>query len=263
MDEGQKSSQMWTLGFGDSNETLRGENPKPPQKRVLASDWKIECMPHPHTEVELNVPLTDDEFEVLALGHCPEVMEDHWFMYFDGRSFNFHRSWTGFCIYQVHVERAHSQKEGYVITGATVNRCKDQYTEVSDERDRLMIEILVFQSLGKDVSRQWDAYFSLRVPEVHTEDLHPAAQFGFWREADPLGCCSNWHPTGFDFRGIHYATGEHWMMWQKARLMGDAEKATQILVAPRSWAPRSSPTTAPSGMPCASRWSTTACARSS
>lgn len=59
-------------------------------------------------------------------------------------------------------------------------------------------------------------------------DIH---QLGFWREADPLGCCSNWHPTGFDFRGIHYATGEHWMMWQKARLMGDAKKESQILAA--------------------------------
>ncbi|MBP3883500.1 MAG: NADAR family protein [Olsenella sp.] len=60
----------------------------------------------------------------------------------------------------------------------------------------------------------------------------PPAQIGFWRESDPLGCCSNWHPTGFDYRGTHFSTGEHWMMWQKARLMGDAEKATQILEAP-------------------------------
>lgn len=57
-------------------------------------------------------------------------------------------------------------------------------------------------------------------------------QIGFWREKDSLGCCSNWHPTGFDFRGTHFATGEHWMMWQKARLMGDMEKAGQILAAP-------------------------------
>lgn len=57
-------------------------------------------------------------------------------------------------------------------------------------------------------------------------------QIGFWREDGFLGCCSNWHPTGFDFRGIHFSTGEHWMMWQKARLMGDGEKAAQILSAP-------------------------------
>ena len=55
---------------------------------------------------------------------------------------------------------------------------------------------------------------------------------GFWREKDYLGCCSNWYPAGFDFCGTHFATGEHWMMWQKACLMGDQEKADQILVAP-------------------------------
>lgn len=57
-------------------------------------------------------------------------------------------------------------------------------------------------------------------------------QLGFWRENEHLGCCSNWHPTGFDFRGIRFATGEHWMMWQKACLMGDMDHAAEILVAP-------------------------------
>ena len=55
---------------------------------------------------------------------------------------------------------------------------------------------------------------------------------GFWRENESLGCCSNWHPTGFDFRGTHFATGEHWMMWQKACLMRDMKKAAEILDAP-------------------------------
>lgn len=55
---------------------------------------------------------------------------------------------------------------------------------------------------------------------------------GFWRESDPLGCCSNWHPTGFDYAGNHFATSEHWMMWQKARVMGDNDAAGRILEAP-------------------------------
>ena len=59
-----------------------------------------------------------------------------------------------------------------------------------------------------------------------------STQLGFWRENEHLGCCSNWHPTGFDVRGTHFATGEHWMMWQKACLMGDMDKAAEILGAP-------------------------------
>ena len=55
---------------------------------------------------------------------------------------------------------------------------------------------------------------------------------GFWRETDELGCCSNWHPAGFEYRGQEFATSEHWMMWQKARVMGDHASARAILEAP-------------------------------
>ena len=54
----------------------------------------------------------------------------------------------------------------------------------------------------------------------------------FWRESGPLGCCSNWYPADFDFRGTRFATSEHWMMWQKARVMGDFASADAILCAP-------------------------------
>lgn len=52
---------------------------------------------------------------------------------------------------------------------------------------------------------------------------------GFWKPDGPYGCLSNWHLTGFDFRGTHFATSEHWMMWQKARVLGDDAMAEQIL----------------------------------
>lgn len=71
----------------------------------------------------------------------------------------------------------------------------------------------------------------LRLRELDGGAARPS-QLGFWKEDEHLGCCSNWHPTGFDYRGTHFPTGEHWMMWQKARLMGDREKASQILAAP-------------------------------
>jgi len=70
----------------------------------------------------------------------------------------------------------------------------------------------------------------LRLRELDGGTVRPS-QVGFWKEDGHLGCCSNWHPTGFGYRGTRFATGEHWMMWQKARLMGDAEKADQILSA--------------------------------
>ena len=55
---------------------------------------------------------------------------------------------------------------------------------------------------------------------------------GFWRETDELGFCSNWYPSGFEYRGIRFLTAEHWMMWQKACAMRDWDKADEILDAP-------------------------------
>ncbi|MFJ3926956.1 NADAR family protein [Streptomyces sp. NPDC090022] len=36
-------------------------------------------------------------------------------------------------------------------------------------------------------------------------------------------CLSQWWPAPFTVSDIHYATAEHWMMAEKARLFGDAE----------------------------------------
>src|SRR5262249_46041195 len=43
------------------------------------------------------------------------------------------------------------------------------------------------------------------------------------------GCLSQWWPAAFTLDGREYATAEHWMMWSKAMLFGDAQTASQIL----------------------------------
>ena len=71
----------------------------------------------------------------------------------------------------------------------------------------------------------------LRLRELD-EGITRPTQIGFWRETELFGCLSNWYPAGFDFCDTWFATSEHWMMCQKACLMGDMEKAGQILAAP-------------------------------
>ncbi|WP_091202221.1 NADAR family protein [Micromonospora narathiwatensis] len=43
------------------------------------------------------------------------------------------------------------------------------------------------------------------------------------------GCLSQWWPAPFTVDGRTYATAEHWMMWHKASLFGDAEIAERLL----------------------------------
>lgn len=45
-------------------------------------------------------------------------------------------------------------------------------------------------------------------------------------------CFSQWWPSAFVVDGESYATAEHWMMAQKARLFGDEAMAARILTAP-------------------------------
>jgi ribA/ribD-fused uncharacterized protein len=46
------------------------------------------------------------------------------------------------------------------------------------------------------------------------------------------GCLSQWWPAPFSLDGETFATAEHYMMWRKATLFGDAPTAERILAAP-------------------------------
>jgi ribA/ribD-fused uncharacterized protein len=45
------------------------------------------------------------------------------------------------------------------------------------------------------------------------------------------GCLSQWWPSAFTVDGVRFATAEHYMMWRKALLFGDAEAAARIVAA--------------------------------
>ncbi|MHB9758487.1 NADAR family protein [Streptomyces sp. BYX5S] len=44
-------------------------------------------------------------------------------------------------------------------------------------------------------------------------------------------CLSQWWPSPFTVDGVEYATAEHWMMAEKARLFGDAEAERRAIAA--------------------------------
>lgn len=52
----------------------------------------------------------------------------------------------------------------------------------------------------------------------------PARQGELGRE-----CLSQWYPAPFERDGERFATAEHYMMWRKARLFGDAQSARRVL----------------------------------
>ena len=146
--------ERWSLGLGSSAKVLAGEDPLPSKRTIaLKSSWERSDMPHDLNEtIELNLPITEEELKCLAMGHIPEVMEDHWFMYFDGECINYHRSWTGYCLYKATVQRTF---EGLFISHVVVNRNPDVYTCTDAEKDKNIFLMLIASELGRDAEEYW------------------------------------------------------------------------------------------------------------
>ena len=90
-------------------------------------------MPIQHAPLLLNRVFSGDQAALLRLGFAPREMQDKWFIYFENDVLYFHRSWTGYCIYQVFF--AAEAGGALRMTRAIVNRDPQQYQETHDERD--------------------------------------------------------------------------------------------------------------------------------
>jgi ribA/ribD-fused uncharacterized protein len=84
----------------------------------------------------------------------------------------------------------------------------------------------------------------MKVTENEAADLERRQQQGerlkflfFWGHRPPrgggvgLGCLSQWWPVAFTVDGVEYASAEHFMMAEKARLFGDEKTAAAIVAA--------------------------------
>ncbi len=98
---------------------------KPIQKTGLNVLFPI---PPQHVFLMLDRLFSQAEIDLIKLGFAPREMQDKWFLYFENDVLYFHRSWTGYCIYQVSLT-------GLRITQAIVNRDPQQYSETRNERD--------------------------------------------------------------------------------------------------------------------------------
>lgn len=108
--------------------------------KATRDSWKAEPMPGQKTSLPFQRTYTEQEYQHLILGLNPEEMEDKWFVFEEGGWLHFHRSWTGFCIYRVHCEKAAA---GYTTTETWVNRDPEQYSETDDAFDAALLQFLI------------------------------------------------------------------------------------------------------------------------
>ena len=115
-----------------------------------ASDWKTEKMPDEVGSLNFRRVYSPEEFDRMKLGLVPKEMEDKWFIYCENLTLNIHRSWTGYCIYQIIMQS--EEDETYRVILALVNKNIAQYNQQNDEYDVLLVEYLIDRLLlGKNV----------------------------------------------------------------------------------------------------------------
>jgi hypothetical protein len=74
------------------------------------------------------------------MGLLPVQMEDKWFIYYEEDWLYLHRSWTGACIYGVHLA---PDGEGSSVAAAWASRATEEYTRSDDAYDARLLAFLV------------------------------------------------------------------------------------------------------------------------
>lgn len=124
-----------------------------PQHRIMpARAWHWNTLPMPAQQVRLplDFTLTAEQADAIRLGFIPSAQEEKWFACYQDNTLYQYRSWTGFCIDQIHFE---ADGDGLRATHAIVNRDPEQYMCTDDREDAERIEGLVLGLAQYNINR--------------------------------------------------------------------------------------------------------------
>src|SRR5258708_3375907 len=108
-------------------------------EKATRESWKSLPMPATKKELVFGRHFTEQEFERISLGVIPKQMDDKWFIFLEDLQLNFHRSWTGHCIYQVRFDK---KGEEFLVAEAWVNR-GEEYRNSDDNYDVALLSFLI------------------------------------------------------------------------------------------------------------------------
>jgi hypothetical protein len=81
-----------------------------------------------------------EEYDKISYGLIPQEMEDKWFIYFQNHVLCLHRSWTGFCIYQLTFQ---DKDDGYTAVETLANIDKNQSPVLDAEYHIQLLDFLI------------------------------------------------------------------------------------------------------------------------
>ncbi len=127
---------------------------------------KLQPLPQKRSHFWLERSFTEQDFDQLRRGFIPERMEEKWFIYYEGGILFFHRSWTGFCIFELHLVQDGAV---YTVSKIFANRDEHQYTGKDNVYDGNLIMFLVDTLL---LNRPSSLPVSKDGPADIAQDLH-------------------------------------------------------------------------------------------
>ena len=119
------------------------------------SHWRTTALPAARAQISFARSYTAEEFRQIRKGLLPQQMEDHWFAYYEEPWLYFHRSWTGFCIYQLRFETSH---DGARVSEVLVNRDPKEKFGISDRDSTLLLAVILDDLAGRRDRVAFDAY---------------------------------------------------------------------------------------------------------
>lgn len=130
-------------------------------------DWKTEAMPDRTETFILQRTITQEQMDILRLGNIPKTMDDKWFWYMEGSTLFAHRSWTGFCIYEITFGT-----DGHHFV--KVNRDPKQYkcTNIGEDRETLNMLLDWWTKPKYDYYNEWlmETYNSMKKSGLISEN---------------------------------------------------------------------------------------------
>ena len=99
---------------------------------------------HPLPRLRVQIPFersfTQQEFLRLSRGFVAQSMEDRWHVFFKDPWLTFVRSWSGFCIYKVRIEKNGLEHK---VTKVLINRDRRQYGGDDTREEAKLLSFLI------------------------------------------------------------------------------------------------------------------------
>ena len=107
---------------------------------AVRGDWEIVPMPKRSKHIPMNIRISHENMKLIRRGVVPEQMEDKWFIFCDKDVLYLHRSWTGFCVYEV---RFRDRGQYIELVDVVVNCDPAQYKVGTDEYEASLLVALI------------------------------------------------------------------------------------------------------------------------